>query len=180
MTFPNAPQGLRNSHNLDEGEYSDLKANFDFQVKKRLDLQTLEWMYWVPLKAVVPAKDKIEVRADITSDAHFQSHFLTGNFTTLNVGGADDGTNHITARISDGDNDLKLMNSATPMDLCLSPGRVLAPAVAGNPSNSLFYPIPYRHTFAANGSILIEFSNDGDTDNIVKLLFMGKKLRAKL
>jgi len=173
---PRMPEAPNNT--LSEG-YPVTKMNFEAAVRRRLDMQTLEWLYWIPLRVTVPASQGSDITVDIKSDAHFQCQYLTGSFTTLGAGGADVGVNQVTARISDGANDLRLMDSAVPLDLFCSPGRVLSPGVAGNPSNSLFYPFPFFHTFAANGSILVEFQNSGATDNLVNLLFVGKKLRAK-
>ena len=158
--------------------FGNLKANFQAGVVKKMDYQTLEWLYFIPMRVTVPASSGYDEQIDIKSDAHFQCEYITGDFTTKS-GGVDVGVNQVTVRISDGANDLKLMNSAVPLDLFLSPGRVLAAGVAGNPSGNLFYPFPFKHVFAANGGILAEFQNAGTTDNIVNLLFVGKKLRVR-
>jgi hypothetical protein len=169
------PQGIPS--NL--ADFGALRANFQADVNQKLGMRQLEWLYTIPVQIVVPANSGApDVTVNIKSDAHFECFFLTGSFTTLNVAGADDGTNHISVRISDGSNDLKMMDNFIPANLFMSPGRVLAPATAGNPSNTLFYPFPFYHIFPASGGIIIESQNAGGSDNTLNLLFWGKKLRA--
>lgn len=171
------PQGIPS--NLPN--FPQLRANFNAEVDRKLGMRQLEWLFAIPVQIVVPANGGApDLTIDIKSDAHFECHYITGNFTTLNEAGADDGTNHISLRITDGSNDLKLMNNFIPANLILSPGRVLAAGVAGNPSSNLFYPFPFYHIFPASGGIVIESQNDGATDNVLNLLFWGKKLRASL
>lgn len=174
----NQPQNPMMPDDTLGADFPVLRANFENRVQRRLDLQTLEWLYWIPMRVLVPAEAGFDTQIDIKSDAHFQCHYITGDYTTISDD-VDQGTNLCTVRISDGSNDLKLMNSAVPLDLMLSPGRVRFPGVAGDPSGQLFYPFPFFHTFGANGAILAEFQNSGLTANKVNLLFVGKKLRAR-
>lgn len=174
----NNPQAPTDSFK-DPAGFNSLKANFKAAVNKRLDTQTLEWLYIVPASIVIPAGEGADVLSDVKADAHFQCQMVTGNYTTLAAGPVDDGTNHCTVRISDASNDLRLMDSPVPLDLFLSPGRVLSAGIAGDPSNALFYPVPFFHTFTASGGILCEFQNQSDYANTVNLLFIGKKLRAR-
>lgn len=155
-----------------------LKKNFDADVTHRLDMQTLEWLYWIPMRVVVPASSGADGDVDIKSDAHFECFYVTGDYTTKS-GGVDVGVNQMTVRISDKSSDLKLMNSSVPLNLFLSPGRSLVAGVAGNPSSSLFYPFPFHHIFGSSGGILAEFDNVGTTENIANLLFVGRKLRVE-
>lgn len=171
------PQGIP----VDIPQYNALKANFHAEVERKLGMRNLEWLYAIPAQITVPANaGGPDTTIDIKRDAHFECFFITGSFTTLNAAGADDGANHVSIRISDGSNDLKLMDNFIPASLFLSPGRVLAPGTAGNPSNQLFYPFPFYHIFPANGGIVIETQNGGATDNVLNLLFWGRKLRAQL
>lgn len=161
-------------------DISQARAQFQQLKMALLQDQQFNWLFWSPFNISIPAGQGDEQSIDIKSDAHFMVEYVTGNFTTLNgAGPADDGTNHITLRITDGSNDLKLFDAPVPLDLFLSPGRVLAAGVAGNPSNQLFYPIKFEHTFPASGKIILEFQNNADQDNEVNLLFMGRKLLAK-
>lgn len=171
------PQGIP----VDIPQYEALKANFNADVERKLGLRNLEWIFAIPAQITVPANaGGPDLTIDIKRDAHFECFFITGSFTTLNAAGADDGTNHISLRISDGSNDLKLMDNFVPASLFLSPGRVLSAGVAGNPSNQLFYPFPFYHIFPANGAIIVESQNNGATANVINLLFWGRKLRAQL
>ncbi len=161
--------------------YAAMKANFMADVDRKLALRNLEWLYVIPAQITVPASGGgPDLTIDIKRDAHFECFFITGNFTTLNVAGADDGVNHVSIRISDGSNDLKLMDNFVPANLFLSPGRTLSTGVAGNPTNQLFYPFPFYHIFPANGGIIVETQNNGATANVLNLLFWGKKLRAQI
>lgn len=160
-------------------DFPEIRAQFDSDVEYRRAMQKLAWLYWIPIRMTIPANGEDDETLKIKSDAHFECHLITGDYTTLDVAGADSGVNAITVRISDQSNDLKLFNSAVPMNLFSSPGRVLSVGVLGNPSNSLFYPAPFYHIFGASGGILCEFYNSAATDNIVNLNFFGRKLRAK-
>jgi len=155
-----------------------LQANFDAAVLERLYDRRLEWFFVIPIRIVVPASGNNDVTVDIKSGAHFDSRFVTGDFTTLNVGPVDAGTNLMSARFTDASNDLKLSDAFVPLNLMLSPGRSLSAGVAGNASNSLFYPFPFEHIFPASGGIGIEVANAGTFQNVVNFLFWGKKLRA--
>jgi hypothetical protein len=175
MGMPGAPQGQP----LSQG-FERLWANFNTQVLQKLETQALECLYIVPAQLVIPPGG-IDREIDIKADAHFECHFVMGDFTTLSAAGVDNGVNQCSVRITDGSNDLKLMDNFVPVNLFLSPGRTLAEGVAGNPTNQLFYPIPFPHIFAASGKIQIETQNSAvGVDNIVNLLFWGKKLRARL
>lgn len=174
MNYPREPGGPVDL----PADYPRIKANFQQVLRRRLGLQKLEWLYAIPFNGIVPANDGLEREVDIRSDAHFDCRWITGDFTTLNVAGADDDVNHLTVRITDGSNDLRLTESPLPCNLFLSPGRTRAVGVAGNPTNNLFYPFPFEHIFAASGGIVLDFRNNGGTNNIVNLLFWGKKLRA--
>lgn len=154
-----------------------LKANFDAGVLERMLMRRLEWFFVIPARLVVPALGNLDLTIDIKSDAHFDCRFITGDFTTLN-GGADAGTNFLSCRFTDASNDLKLSDAFVPLNLMLSPGRVISAGIAGNPSNQLFYPFPFEHVFPASGGIGLEVANSGSTINVSNLLFWGKKLRA--
>jgi hypothetical protein len=84
----------------------------------------------------------------------------------------------MSVRFSDASNDLKLSDAFVPLNLMFSPGRVLSAGVAGNASNSLFYPFPFEHIFPASGGIGIEGANAGTFQNVANFLFWGFKLRA--
>ena len=157
---------------------AQLESNFDASVLARIYSRKLEWLFVIPFSLVVPASGGNDDEVNIRSDAHFQSEFITGDFTTLNAGPVDAGANLLSLRITDLSNDLKLMDDFIPLNLFLSPGRVLSPGVAGNPSQALFYPIPFQHLFPANGGIGVEAQNTGTFQNTFNLLFWGRKLRA--
>jgi len=174
MGEPSTPQGIPTGI----PNFDAIRASFNADVTNKLGLRQLEWLFVIPLQLTIPATGGADISIDIKRDAHFECFFITGDFTTRNVAGADDGVNHVAIRISDGSNDLKLMENFVPANLFLSPGRTLFPGVAGNPTNQLFYPFPFYHIFPANGSIIVESTNNAATSNILNLLFWGKKLRA--
>jgi len=175
MGEPATPQGIPTGI----PNYDAIRAAFNADVSRKLGIRTLEWLFAIPLQLQIPASGGADISIDIKRDAHFECYFLTGSFTTL-TGGADDGVNHVSIRISDGSNDLKLMENFIPANLFLSPGRTLSSGIAGNPTNQLFYPFPFYHIFPANGSIIVEGANNGTTQNVLNLLFWGKKLRATI
>jgi len=156
-----------------------IETNFDATVLEKVFMRKLEWLFLIPFQLVVPASAGADDEVSIKSDAHFQSEFVTGDFTTLDEDPAVDvGVNGLSIRLTDLSNDLKLMDDFVPLNLFLSPGRVLSPGIAGNPSSSLFYPMPFRHLFPANGGLAIEAQNAFAADNTFNLLFWGTKLRA--
>lgn len=169
------PQGIP----VDFPGFQQVRANFDSQVSRKLGVRQLEWLYTIPFQLSFPVGGGDDVQIDIKRDAHFECYFITGDFTTLTAAGVDDGVCRTSIRITDGSNDLRLMDAFVPTNLFLSPGRQLSPGVAGNPSQQLFYPFPFCHIFPANGSIVIEGQNSGGL-NVVNGLFWGKKLRASL
>src|SRR5690606_4455428 len=175
MGEPATPQGIPTGI----PNYDALRASFNADVSRKLGIRTLEWLFAIPLQLQIPASGGADISIDIKRDAHFECYFLTGSFTTL-TGGADDGVNHVSIRISDGSNDLKLMENFIPANLFLSPGRALSSGIDGNPTNQLIYPFPFYPIFPANGSIIVEGANNGTTQNVLNLLFWGKKLRATI
>lgn len=155
-----------------------MQTNFDASILERVYGRKLEWLFVIPFQLTVAASGGADDEVAIRSDAHFDCDFITGDFTTLNAGPVDVGANLLSIRITDLSNDLKLMDDFIPLNLFLSPGRVLSPGVVGNPSASLFYPIPFKHLFPANGGIGVEAQNAGTAANTFNLLFWGRKLRA--
>lgn len=176
MGEPSTPQGIPTGI----PNYDALRASFNADVSRKLGIRTLEWLFCIPVQLTIPALGGADISIDVKRDAHFECYFITGDFQTRNVAGADDGVNHVSLRISDGSNDLKLMENFIPANLFLSPGRTLTTGVAGNPTNQLFYPFPFYHIFPANGSIIVEGANNGAFANVTNLLFWGKKLKATI
>jgi len=170
--------------------YAQAQTAFKQYIKQqRLD-QFFEWLFWKPFSITVPpGANGIDRELDIKADGHFKCEVVTGNFTTLiddplNPGTTiDDGTNHLTVQILDGSNELRLFDGQVPLDLFLTPGRVLSQpsplVIAGNPSNALFYPTGMKHIFGAKGSIDLRFRNNSTVANTVNLLFMGYKMLAQ-
>ncbi len=127
--------------------------------------------FYYGTKLVQPGRDEHFIH--ISSDADFECVNFTGGFTTLDDAGADDGVNHLSVRITDTGYSKPLFNEEIPMYLFMSPGRQRTTAIAGDPGNSLFYPIDFEYTFIANANIKMILTNDSDTANRFDWLFMG-------
>lgn len=160
--------------------YAQANTGFAKYIEELKKKQFYEWMHWEPYSKTVPANAGIEDEVEIKSGQHFKTAILTGNFTTLIDDGQgaalDDGTNHMTIAFLDGSTEIKLSAAPVPLDLCLTPGRVLATGVTGNPSGQLFWPFPFPHIFGAKGSIQFALRNNADWPNTVNLLFVGTHL----
>lgn len=168
--------------------YEQAQGDFKTYIAQQKLNQFFEWTFWKPFSISVPANSGIDKVLDIKADGHFNCELVTGNFTTLiddpsNPGTTiDDGANHLTIQILDGSDELRLFDGQIPLDLFLTPGRVLAaapPIITGNPSNALFYPTTFKHIFGAKGGIDLRFKNNSDVPNLVNLLFMGTKMLAQ-
>lgn len=158
------------------------EIEFAQYIKVLKQKQFFEWLLLEPFSIVVPANGGIEREIDIKSGSHHKILYLTGNYTTLidnpeDPGNAlDDGTNHITVRFTDGSDDLMLDTGPNPLDLVLSPGRVLSSGITGDRSNQLFTFFPFDHIFGSKGAIRMNFENNADWPNTVNLLYIGKHL----
>lgn len=113
----------------------------------------------------------------VSSFGAFRALFMTGTFQTLDDGGVDDGVDHLSMRLNDTGRSLKIFEEFTPLSTFLSPGRTRTTAVAGDPSNQLFFPIELDYTFLPNSTIEMELKNDSTTSNLVKITFHGTRYR---
>ena len=136
-----------------------------------------------PMVVELDANESRKVELDIKAGAHFDSAIMTGNFTTLIDDGQgaaeDDGTNHITAEFIDGSNNEFMSSNPVPVDLLLTPGRVLASGITGDPSGHVFWPLPWKHIYGAKGAIVVKFHNAADWTNTIRILWIGRNLLAQ-
>ena len=125
---------------------------------------------------IVPANSSTTVQVNITAEAAFHCQCFTGSFTTLGAGGADDGVNHLSCKLSDSGRSITLFSDFIPLSLFLSPGRRRTSAVAGDAGNQLFFPVEFDYTFAPVSTIVLDLKNDSATDNTFEWAFLGEKL----
>lgn len=151
----------------------------DYNINQLLERNHKQYDFKYFGSKIVPANGSTTKEIAISADAHFRCLNFTGNFTTLNAGGADDGVNHLSCRLEDTGRSLRLFDDFIPLSLFMSPGRTLSSGIAGDPSNQLFYPIEFDYTFLANSTIELSMKNDGATDNVFKWCFHGTKYRVQ-
>jgi len=155
---------------------------------KILKLQNLQYSEKLLLSDTVPAGGQQLASVDISSLGNFYCQYMTGHFETLRVStdplpAIDDGISHLRGKLSDGSNQRQLFNDYVPLDLFLSPGRIVSPN-DGNlmdltktaPGNALFYPQPFVYMFPVNSKILFDVKNDSTYKLKYEILFHGIRL----
>lgn len=153
-----------------------------------MKLQNIQYSEKLLLTDTVPESGQQLAKVNISSLGHFYCQFMTGSFETLAdpldpPGTIDDGVSHLRAKMSDGSNQRQLFNDYIPLDLFLSPGRIVS-ARDGNltdltktaPSNNLFYPQPFVYLFPVNSEILFDVKNDSNVELKYEILFHGIRL----
>lgn len=123
----------------------------------------------------VPANSSAIFEIAISADAAFHAQSVTGEFTTLNAGGADGGANGLTMQWFDDGRDLRLFNDFIPCSLVFSPGRQRSSGIAGDPSQQLFFPIEFDYLFKPTSTFRCEVRNSLATDNNFQMCFHGTK-----
>jgi len=160
----------------------------------------------VLLGDIVPANGQKVGSAFISTLGHFKCYQVAGHFETqksitltdTSTVIIDDGMNHLRGQLEDSCGNRKLMSDYIPLNLWLSPGRVIrvrqTPANAfveqldsgvnplvmarrAAPSNSLFYCIPFKYTFSANSNIIFTVINDSNVALAYELMFYGLRIR---
>ena len=155
---------------------------------KILKLQNMQYSEKLLLSDTVPAGTQQMASVDVSSLGNFYCQFLTGHFETLKkstdpLPAVDDGISHLRGKLVDGSNQRQLFNDYVPLDLFISPGRIVSPN-DGNlmdltktaPGNALFYPQPFVYMFAVNSKILFDVKNDSDYQLKYEILFHGIRL----
>lgn len=130
-------------------------------------------------KDVIPPKStggaKL-INIDITSDAHFYSEVLTITYNTLDDNGDDDGVNHLSVRITDGDIRRELNTDFIDLANIAVPGRQRTTGIPGDPSSELHVPgFPWPYLWSANGAIQLDTRNDSESEINVTYQFHGFK-----
>lgn len=149
----------------------------EFNAAALLDQHSRQYAYWYYSSAVIAANSTLAVNMTISSDAHFRCCYITGTYTTQVAGPADGGANGCSLLLTDTGRALRLFNQRIPCSLFMSPGRQRVSAIAGDPSNQLFFPIEFNYTFLASSTIELDWQNNLDYANECKIVFMGYKLR---
>jgi hypothetical protein len=123
----------------------------------------------------VPANSSAVFSIAVGADGHFEAQEMTAQFTTLTGAAADGGANGLSLMIWDDGRDLRLFNDFIPLSLLASPGRQRASGVAGDPSNQLFFPLPFNYLFLAQSTIRLELRSVLAYANDFALCFHGLK-----
>ncbi len=122
----------------------------------------------------VPASSTLTEDIVINNDVHFVSETMTGWYTTLIVGGADGGASQISAVIKLVAK-YDLYYDAIDLASFLSPGRQRSSGVAGDPSNTPFYPKKFYNLFPARSIIRCTFTSAAVVDNEVEIALHGRE-----
>lgn len=113
----------------------------------------------------------------VTSDGHFRLKWILGSYTTQVAGPADGGANLTSLQLLDnGRGGAALWDTLIPCHLFMSPGRQRVSAVAGDPSNALFFPMEFNYLFLANTTIQMIGANAAGLANRIDLLLVGEKI----
>jgi hypothetical protein len=131
----------------------------------------------LPMTGSIPASSNSIVKTTVSNQGHFYCYFVTGSFTTLHVGPADDGVSHLRGKLFS--NNDPLFNAHVPFELFLSPGRRKSPLdLTGTAGNNLFLQFPIEFLFPANSDIIMDTINDGDHVNSFDIAFVGVRCSA--
>lgn len=149
----------------------------DLSVEALLADHKRMYQFFYYSSGIIPANDQQTFNVAISADAHFLNTFFTGDVTTLDAGGADGGQVQCSCQLFDNGRNLNLFDNPIPLSLFLSPGRTRASGIAGDPSNSLFFPIEFNYVFLASSTIRLVMTNAAATDNVFRWCFMGYKYR---
>lgn len=162
------------------------------------DIQIVQYANFIHVKGTCPKVDDggtINALLKISNIGDFLTSKITGTFTSIvedpnNAGNpADDGTNHLSVKITDTGNSIELTDTHIPMDLFLTPGRVrkmgvnvdaAGAGIAPDPSQPLFWPVNMEYIFAANTEINFEFKNDSDWANDFAICLHGTRIRSRI
>lgn len=152
------------------------------------DLQITQHFNAIYIEGSVPALaagGMLTATTKITSYGDFLCYRMTGKYSTLVAGPADDGTCHLKMTIRDGTGGVDIFEDFIPLDLFCSPGRVrtmgvLADAAGGvpNPTQQLFYPMPLEYIFRANNDLTLQVKNDATYANNFSIAFWGVRLKS--
>lgn len=158
---------------------------------KLKDLQMQEYENALKVTGSVPKVadgGSLVATINVSSYGDFQCERITGKFSRLvdDGGGTanDDGSNHLTVQLRDGNSGLELFDSQIPMDLFLTPGstRTLgvttgAGGAALAPDAPINFPgFPFRHLFDANGTIVFDVRNLADWENTFTIVLWGTRI----
>lgn len=131
-------------------------------------------------RGVLPVSDT--VNASSTKPTSYQVpplgpflvYAITGSFTTLDAGPADNGICKMSMKFRNGSGRVYIPD-LTPLDLILTPGRVKDAAVVGaSAGNQLQFPgMPFMTVFRSNDTLSFEVQNSGTYANTWNLAFHG-------
>lgn len=148
---------------------------------KVFEIQNNQYSERVLLQDTVPANTTQLGRVNISNLGHFFCMFITGHFTTLDAGPADNGISYLSGQLIDGAGQRKLFNERIPLDLWLSPGRRKSALVLGAAAgNNLFYPIEFEYLFTANSDILLDVENSSTHANSYEIVFHGIRIMSDM
>lgn len=141
------------------------------------DIQNGQHTERLLMAETIPANSTRLCKTNVSNYGHFFCMFMTGTFSTLDAGPADNGINHLSGQLIDGAGQRKLFSDRIPFALWLSPGRRKDSLVAGAAAgNSLFYPIEFEYLFTANSDILLDVSNNSTYANSFEICFHGIRI----
>ena len=146
--------------------------------QKVFDIQNHQYSEKLLLADTVPANSSKLGKVNVSNLGHFFCQFVTGSFTTIGGGAANDsGISYLSGQMIDGAGQRKLFNDRIPLDLFLSPGRRKDAVAAGAAaSNNLFFPIEFEYLFTANSDILLDVVNASDQENSYEICFHGIRI----
>ena len=141
------------------------------------DIQNVQHAERLLMSETVAANSTRLCKTNVSNYGHFFCQFITGTFSTLDAGPADNLLNHLSGQLIDGAGQRKLFSDRIPFPLWLSPGRRKDVLVAGAAvGNNLFYPIEFEYLFTANSDILLDVSNNSAYANSFEICFHGIRI----
>ena len=135
--------------------------------------QNVEALY---MTGSVPASGTILLKTTVSNKGHFWCTHVTGSYTTASNAQTDDGICHLKGKLMDGGTSRPIFNDYVPLNLWLTPGRVMSIAGSGSASNNLFIPMVLDYLFSANTDIQLDCTNDVAYAQTVNIIFWGVRV----
>lgn len=145
-------------------------------IPETIDSMSWQRMQWLTFSKTIPANSQTSDVLQISSDGHFKSYYLGGQFETRTAVATDGGACQISIKIVDNGRRWDILDNLTPMSLFCSPGRQRVSGVAGDPNNPLFYPVEFPYIFLAGTTIRVEYANAAAYANTFWLIWYGDKV----
>lgn len=152
-------------------DFKDLIQGID--LGKLLENDARMWRATLRVGATVPASSTLPTVLSISNRGVFLSLRMTGRFTTLEAGPADDETCKLSMKINNGSGRVYIPDPIK-LDNLLTPGRVKGSVAAGDLGGALNFPgLEWVTVFRPKDDITHTVTNDAAIANSYEIAYHG-------